>query len=168
MTRLTRPKLLTLSLLAALLASPASSQSEPPATTLGETIDVRVVNLEAVVTDKTGNRVAGLKPDDFRLRVDGEEMPLDFFDEVRGGDAVLDAGGKLLAANPALRPGNPVGTSYLVFLDDYFATGVDRKRVLAGLRTSLPSLGADAAWRSSPQRHSANRHPALAQSTNWE
>lgn len=136
-------KLLMISLLAGLLALPAMAQSELPATVLGETIDVRVVNLEAVVTDKAGNRVAGLRPEDFRLRVDGEEVPLAFFDEIRGGDAVTDARGRLIEGNPALTAGRPMGTSYLVFLDDYFAISVDRKRVLAGLRAALPNLGAE-------------------------
>ena len=41
-----------------------------------EVIDVRVVNLEAVVIDKQGIRVQGLGPSDFQLTVDGKEVSL--------------------------------------------------------------------------------------------
>jgi len=46
-------------------------------TIFGETIDVRVVNVEVVVTDGSGNRVNGLKPADFHLKVDGKEVTPD-------------------------------------------------------------------------------------------
>ena len=54
----------------------------------GETIEVRVVNVEAVVTDKRGNRVPDLKPQDFRLKVDGKPVKVDYFNEVRAGQAI--------------------------------------------------------------------------------
>ena len=55
-------------------ALPLTGQ-EPPAEVpvIGETIDVRVVNVEAVVTSASGERVGGLKAEDFRLLVDGAE-----------------------------------------------------------------------------------------------
>ena len=68
-------------LLCASLA-PAAAQETPPQETFGETVDVRVVNVEVVVTDRQGNRVTGLSPDDFRLRVDGKEVPVEYFTEV--------------------------------------------------------------------------------------
>ena len=43
--------------------------------------------VEAVVTDRQGNRVTGLKPGDFRLEVDGKAVPIEYFNEVRGGQA---------------------------------------------------------------------------------
>ena len=73
------------------LAAPLAAQQpapEEPASIFGETIDVRVVNVEAVVTDRQGNRVTGLGPGDFRLRVDGKEVPIEYFTEVRGGQAI--------------------------------------------------------------------------------
>ena len=38
-------------------------------------------------------------------------------------------------------PGQPVGTSYLVFIDDYFSLRLDRDRALERLRSELPALG---------------------------
>ncbi|HWN43311.1 MAG TPA: VWA domain-containing protein [Thermoanaerobaculia bacterium] len=132
------------------LALPAVGQQPPapeePSSIFGETIDVRVVNVEAVVTDRQGNRVTGLGPGDFRLRVDGKEMPIEYFTEVRGGQAIAagEAGSGQSAAVqglPALAPGSAVGTSYLVFIDDYFGVGARRNEVLRELMDDLGRLG---------------------------
>ncbi|HEX6862837.1 MAG TPA: hypothetical protein VF414_08480, partial [Thermoanaerobaculia bacterium] len=64
------------------LAAPAAAWQTPPAETpsiYGEVIDVRVVNVEVVVIDRQGNRVQDLKPGDFRLTVDGKEVPIEYF-----------------------------------------------------------------------------------------
>ena len=61
---------------------------EPPPEFAGvfvEVLDVRVVNVEVVVTDRKGNRVQGLHPDDFSLLVDGEETSIDYFSEIAAG-----------------------------------------------------------------------------------
>ena len=70
----------------------------------GESIDVRVVNVEAVVTDRDGNRVTGLKPGDFRLRVDGKEVPVEYFSEVHDGQRPR----RRPSPQPAARP-RPAG-----------------------------------------------------------
>ena len=123
--------------LAGLLARSATAQ----ANAFGEVIDVRVVNLEVVVTEK-GDRVRGLAPDDFVLEVDGTEVPIEYFTEVTGGVANLekkDAAGTL----PALAPGERVGTSYLVFIDEFFSIPVDRNRVMQAMMEQLPLLNAE-------------------------
>ncbi len=50
-------------------------------------ISVDVATLNVVVTDRDGNPISDLEPDDFEVRVDGEEMPLTHFVAVRGVDA---------------------------------------------------------------------------------
>jgi VWFA-related protein len=109
----------------------------------GETIEVRVVNVEAVVTDKRGNRVPDLKPQDFRLKVDGKPIKIDYFNEVRGGQAIAPEPGaaQTIPGLPDLAPGSPVGTSYLVFIDDYFSIAPRRDEVLRSLRDDLVRLG---------------------------
>lgn len=86
-----------------------------------DAIDVRVVEVEVVVTDEAGERVRGLGRDDFRLSVAGREVPIEYFAERRGGVPV-----------PA--PGEPAeaapGVQYLVFLDDYFTDRRYRGAVL--------------------------------------
>jgi VWFA-related protein len=114
-----------------LSAATAQTASEP----FGEVIDVRVVNVEVVVTDRDGNRVQGLKPADFRLRVDGEETPIGFFTEVRERQSVT------APAEEGAAPGAPVGTSYLVFIDDYFSVQKRRNEVLDALKKDLTHLG---------------------------
>jgi len=90
-------KSLALALCAALsLPFSAFAQEAPAAeepSLFGEVIDVRVVNVEAVVTDKAGQRVRDLKAGDFKLRVDGVEVPIGFFSEVREGVSVGAADG---------------------------------------------------------------------------
>jgi VWFA-related protein len=129
------------------LAPPLAAQrTETPAAppTFEEAIDVRVVNVEVVVTDRDGNRVTGLGPGDLVLTVDGERVPIDYFTEVRGGVAVA-AEGDGEAAVPGVAaavPGEPMGTSYLVFIDDWFPIQRDRNHVLREMAADLSDLGA--------------------------
>ena len=128
------------SLMIALVASPPISgqQQDPVPGVFGDVIDVRVVNLEVVVEDRDGNRVQGLTRSDFEILVDGEPQSVEYFNEVRGGVAIEgeDAGDSL----PGVAPGKPVGTSYLVFVDDYFPLARDRNIVLDSLAEDLALL----------------------------
>ncbi len=126
-----------------LLAVSLPAQDPKPPVTFEETVEVRVVNVEVVVTDREGLPVTGLSPSDFRLRVNKEEVPIRYFSEIRGG-TVLDPNGvrdDSLAGLPTLVPGQPVGTSYLLFLDEYFAISRDRDRVLDAFAAQLGRLG---------------------------
>ncbi|MFL6194539.1 MAG: VWA domain-containing protein [Thermoanaerobaculia bacterium] len=123
-------------------AAGAQETDKPPV--FGESLDVRVVNVEVVVTDRKGNRVTGLGPKDFRLEVDGKAAAVDYFTEVREGlaaaPAAPEAGGKE-APPAAFEPGEPVGTNYLVFIDDFFSLAIRRNEVLDTLRKDLSRLG---------------------------
>ncbi len=138
-----RPKLEpTLVLVALALGAPpppASAQEALPGV-FAEIIDVRVVNLEVVVTDKDGVRVSGLQAADFVLDVDGKEMPIEYFTEVLGGTAVATGQGGA-GGLPSLQPGAPVGTSYLLFVDEFFTVARDRDVVLEALAEDLPLIG---------------------------
>jgi VWFA-related protein len=134
----------------ALAASvPLAAQTARPTETppiFGEQIEVRVVNVEVVVTDKSGNRVTGLQPSDFRLRVDGKDVPVEFFTEVIGRQAVApapDGSDGQPAAGPSVVPGEAVGTFYLVFVDDFFAQTPHRNKVLETLKDQFARLGPD-------------------------
>src|SRR5437764_1188703 len=65
-------KRLRLAGLAVLIAAPvfAATAAPPAPQSFGESIDVRVVNVEAVVTGSRGERVRGLKAAAFRLLVE--------------------------------------------------------------------------------------------------
>src|SRR5262249_42413165 len=112
----------------------------------GESIDVRVVNVEAVVTDGKGKRVRGLSAADFRLLVDGREVPIDYFTEVESGQAVAApaaGAGTPAAPTPAAiaSPGEAVGTNYMVYVDDQFSIGPRRNLVLEKIKADLGRLG---------------------------
>ena len=137
------PRFLLLSALVLILAAAARAQPEPGPQpgTFSEIIDVRVVNLEVVVTDRDGVPVRGLTADQFTLLVDGAEVPIDYFSEVLGGRTVQPAeSGAEVEAVPGLRevvPGGRVGTSYLVFIDNFFSLPTDRNQVLKALADSI-------------------------------
>ncbi|HEX8252515.1 MAG TPA: VWA domain-containing protein [Thermoanaerobaculia bacterium] len=66
---------------AALCLISLSSFAQPAPLTTGETIEVSLVNVDVVVTDRAGNRVHGLTAADFEIREDGELQPITNFTE---------------------------------------------------------------------------------------
>jgi VWFA-related protein len=133
------------------LAGQASNQPRPGGLPgFSDVIDVRVVNLEVVVTDRDGNRVEGLEASDFVLRVDGEIVPIGYFSEIRDGDvrtsdrtAESTASAEALPAVPSAEPGKKLRTNYLVFVDDFFSLARDRDRVLDRIEEDLSLAGPD-------------------------
>lgn len=139
-------KLLRFACLALILAMPGmvkadSADPRPAQNSYTESIDVRVVNVEAVVTDRRGNRVQGLKTSDFRLLVDGKEVPVDYFTEVAERETAAAPAGPGAPA-PAISADGKVGTSYLVFIDESFSIAAQRDVVLRRLLADLGRLGA--------------------------
>lgn len=139
-----------LSLLLLLSVSALWGQQAPPAPAAEEpvyfddSIDVRVVNVEAVVTAKDGSRVPGLSAKDFRLIVDGKPMAVEYFTEVREGEAQSQepAGGpEATAAAPRSVATGAVRTNYLVFIDDYFSVERRRNEAVQSLKESVDRLG---------------------------
>lgn len=126
-----------------LLTLPVSAQNGPE-DTFTDSIDVRVINIETVVTDGKGNRVPGLGPDDFQLLVDGREVEIGYFSEIRDGRALTsdntDAVAAVLPLPDAPEP-DVIPTHYLVFVDDVFARGAHRNLVLKKLAKQVDDLG---------------------------
>ncbi|HEV2846700.1 MAG TPA: VWA domain-containing protein, partial [Thermoanaerobaculia bacterium] len=115
------------------------AQEPSPQTSFGESIDVRVVNVEAVVTDAKGNRVRGLTAKDFQLEVDGREVPVEFFAEISGGEVTRPMAESGTPAPAA--PAEAQARNILVFIDDIFSVGNHRDTVLAGVEKDLKLLG---------------------------
>ena len=130
----------------ALVPMQAQQPEVPPRSrlVLQETIDVRVINIEVVVTDGRGGRVHGLGPQDFRVEVDGVEIPIDFFTEVVDGRAAPSAtkADEEATVSTAVAAGEPVPTRYLVFIDNLFAVEQHRNEVLDALEEDIPRMGA--------------------------
>ncbi len=130
----------------ALLPLPLTQAQEADLEAFGEVIDVRVLNLEVAVTDKDGAHVEGLQPGDFRLLVDGNVVPIEYFSEIRHGSAADLPAAQTIAEAPAsttpsVTPGETVGTSFLLFVDDYFGHARDRQIVLENVIETVPRLG---------------------------
>lgn len=108
--------LLVCAVVATASGSPAVGQlgeelgAVPPGDLLfGEEMDVRVVNLEVVVEDGSGERVHGLDREEFRILLDGEEVGVEYFSEVSQGRAGTSANGE---TPPAVGEGEFVATNY--------------------------------------------------------
>lgn len=104
------PSFRLLSLLALLLALPAAAQ------TLSESVEVHVMELEAVVLGADGKPVDGLTADDFEVRVDGKPASVTNFFAVRRGAIVDEAP---VSPGPAVSAPAPVviPTRLVIFLD---------------------------------------------------
>src|SRR3954470_5529613 len=68
------------------IAQQKKPQGEPQR--LVETLDVRVINIDVVVTDRKGNPIHGLKKSDFDIIENGVPKPVSNFFEVSGNKAV--------------------------------------------------------------------------------
>jgi VWFA-related protein len=124
------------------VAVPLTAQSDA-VETFGEVIDVRVINLEAVVTGKSKKRVPGLTVDDFKLLVDGQEVEIDFFTELKeGASARDDAGGSTPGSvhEDDAAPKDRIATNYLIFIDNLFTVGGQRDAVLRRLAEQMSSF----------------------------
>jgi len=95
-----------------LLAGAAAARRDDAVAAFADVIDVRVVNVEVVVTDEQGRRVHGLTAADFELLVDGRPVPLDYFSEIREGRAVASPAGDVPTV-PALRPNHDLRSTAL-------------------------------------------------------
>lgn len=117
------------------LALPLAAEKPQPAIpTIGETIDVRVVNVEAVVTSASGELVRDLSAADFRILVDGRDVPVDYFAEIEGGTSVT-------ADKAPVSAGEEVGRNFLIYMDDSFSLANRRNDVLDKLERDLSLLG---------------------------
>ncbi len=129
-------------LLFPLLLVPTTAWSQgTPDQPFVDVIDVRVVDLEVVVTNREGDRVSGLGPEDFRLLVDKRELPIKFFNEIAQGMAVTQRPDEGTSAIPGVVSGQAVGTSYLVFIDELFTRTTERDRVLKAMLPEVWRLG---------------------------
>ena len=100
---------------------PLAAQSPAPPPAFSDSVDVRVVNVEAVVTDRQGQRVMGLTAKDFRLLIDGRETPIDDFAEIGGAipgpsagaveaTAAAPRGGAWWSSSTRASPSRPIAT----------------------------------------------------------
>ncbi|HVR40477.1 MAG TPA: VWA domain-containing protein, partial [Thermoanaerobaculia bacterium] len=108
----------------------------------GETIDVHVINVDVVVTDKNGKPVLGLTPKDFEILENGKRRDLSNFYEYRGAKAPgvseqsLDAGPSDVQA-PLPDTADMRARKILVFVDGSTLRPFNRNRVLQSTKDFL-------------------------------
>lgn len=115
---------------ALLLCAPLELQAQQSAE-FGERVEVEVVSVDVVITDRDGNLVRGLSREDFTIEVDGRPVEIDYFSPPRG--LAAEAG---TAAAPTGAPAEPGGvpSNLLVFLDQSALDIRSSDLVLAQLR----------------------------------
>ena len=134
----------------AFLLCATSVAAQPAPETFGETIDVRVVNVDVWVTDRDGNPVTGLTADDFEVREDGRPVELsNFYEFTDGLDATVREQGAATFRDrrpresdldrfvPAEPPPPEHRLSLMVYIDNNNLTPTDRNRLLPFLRNFL-------------------------------
>ncbi|MDY7095600.1 MAG: VWA domain-containing protein [Acidobacteriota bacterium] len=128
---------------------PEQIPADEPLEAFGEVIEVRLVEVEVVVTGARGRRVPGLRAEDFELLVDGEPQSVDYFSEVRDnrqGQRTEEPVEE--SEDGAAAPGEPATGdavqepvhSWLVFIDDYFTHRAYRGLLLERLLRDVESL----------------------------
>ncbi len=110
-----------------LAATPAAAQDRR----YFETVDVRVVNVEVIVTDKDGAPVSGLRRDEFEVYDDGRLVELTNFLAVEGREPTT-GGGDVEGAGSATRHLNLV-----IFVDNLNASPRNRNVLLDQLGEPL-------------------------------
>jgi len=135
-------------LLAPLVGSPAASQSpagkpETPAAGFIARESISVTNLDVVVTDGKGNRVTGLKREDFIVIEDNLEQLVTNFTPVEQGRFILPVEEPVAAPPPAPAPApapapppapeRALKTRIVIFVDNLHISPFNRNRILRGV-----------------------------------
>lgn len=125
--------LTTLALLPFPAARAQAPASSPADRTFGESVEVRVVNLDVVVTDRDGQPVQGLSSEDFEVYEDGSRQEITNFYRVEGPRVQADGEGgwEVIAADSSFR------RRVMLLLDNNFITTPERDRALAVLQGYL-------------------------------
>jgi VWFA-related protein len=131
----------TLAILAALaLAMPLAAQKkqvDPEPQPLSERIDIRVIDVDVVVTDKRGNVITGLTKDDFEIFENGVPKPITNFYEVEGEkskSAVVadEKGGKI--EGPPQENAEELKRRIIFYVDNLSLAPFNRNRVFQQMK----------------------------------
>jgi VWFA-related protein len=122
-------------------AAPAKAASqqpqEPPIPPVSESVDVSVTNVDVFVTDSKGQRVAGLKADDFEIRQDGIPQKITNFYAVSGGKVLFEDGTSVpLDVKEEAPPDLPavVQAHYIFYVDNQNIQPQNRNRMFKRLK----------------------------------
>jgi VWFA-related protein len=122
-----------------LFALTAFAQDRTPIPRAGEAIEVSIVNVDVVVTDKKGNHVQGLTKDDFEIYENSKLQPVSNFAEYRRGRETAP-GASITAAAPheaAIESAPRPKRTILVFIDHFPLLPWDREQFFGSLKILL-------------------------------
>ena len=124
-----------LSFLCIVALSSSAQQAPQPSAPYGETIEVRIMNVDVVVTDRSGRAVGGLTKDDFELFDNEQKVDIaNFFaaNELEAGLQTPEARQQLaVQATPQAR------RHFVVFLDNTTIEPSHRRQVMPQLRAFI-------------------------------
>jgi VWFA-related protein len=133
-----RAAAVVLSILTCVIPSVANAQTK-----LVETIEVRVTNVDVVVTDKKGNPIVGLSKDDFQIFENGKLQPITNFYEVRPQSVNTIANGPADAPGPddsSLAPAEVRQRRIIFFIDNASLHPLRRNEVFASIEKFFDKL----------------------------
>ncbi|HVR42200.1 MAG TPA: VWA domain-containing protein [Thermoanaerobaculia bacterium] len=126
-----------------LLAAPVPAQqaqpqesAEPEIPRILETIDVRVINIDVVVTDRKGNVIPGLTRDDFVLYENGRPQRITNFYEIVTREAEAEAEVRTGPEEQPQAPEQPeqLRRKIIIFIDNLSLAPFNRNRVFASMK----------------------------------
>src|SRR5207248_4600911 len=105
-------------------------QSQQTAPTFLETLEVRITNVDVVVTDRDGKAVRGLGRDDFAVLESGAPQTITNFAEYNGSKGVAEAVATPAAPAAAPESNAPPQRKFLFFIDDMSLSGRTQKQLI--------------------------------------
>jgi VWFA-related protein len=132
-------------LVAVLLAAVAAGLGAQDIPAFHESVEVHVMDLDVVVTDSSGRPVNDLAQADFRVRVDGKPVPIDYFTRIQEGtihapDLATASPERVLAE---YRKGEEayVPRHFLIYVDTGHMAPNERTHSLESLRDLVTRFG---------------------------
>ncbi|HYX22487.1 MAG TPA: VWA domain-containing protein, partial [Thermoanaerobaculia bacterium] len=127
---------------------PAQKPPEAPIPPVTENVDVTVTNVDVFVTDSKGQRVTGLKAEDFQVKQDGIPQKITNFYAVAGGKVIFEDGSSVpFDAKEPATPQVPavVQAHYLFYIDNQNIQPQTRNRMFKRLKEFIQeSVGPNA------------------------
>jgi len=129
---------------------PATAQKPPeaPIPPVTESVDVTVTNVDVFVTDSKGQRVGGLKAEDFEIRQDGIPQKITNFYAVSGGQVLFEDGTSVpfdVKEPAAPQVPQTVQAHYVFYIDNQNIQPQSRNRMFKRLKEFIQqSVGPNA------------------------
>jgi VWFA-related protein len=133
-------------LAATLALAPGAPLAAQQAGGFRESVNVRVMDIDVIVTDRDGRPIPDLSRDDFRIRVDKKPVDIEYFAAVREG-GVREPDLRTLSPDLVVNPEEKgkesrVPRHFLLFIDEASLTPSKRRRALDALRDFVRRLNA--------------------------